>query len=204
MDERQALIPFVIMPTPDLSAELHAALLEIYNVRAYGRYGLSQVNQLLHAVQSGALARSRQLPVTLVVAALLHDVGHMVHDLGEHPAADGIDDRHESVGAEWLKRYFGPAVVEPVRLHVAAKRYLCTVEHGYHAKLSDDSIESLALQGGPMSAEEASAFEKEVFWKEAVALRRIDEIAKDPRGPMPLFATFLGDIEAVRRESPAT
>jgi len=191
------------MPNPDLSAELHAALLEIYNVRAYGRYGLSQVNQLLHAVQSAALAKSRQLPVTLVVAALLHDVGHMVHDLGEHPAAQGIDDRHESVGAEWLKRYFGPAVVEPVRLHVAAKRYLCAVERGYHAKLSDDSIESLALQGGPMSADEVVAFEKEVFWKEAVALRRIDEIAKDPRGPMPLFATFLGDVAAARRESPA-
>lgn len=188
------------MPTPDLSDELHAALLKIYNVRAYSRYGLSQVNQLLHAVQSGALAKSRQFPVTLVVAALLHDIGHMVHGLGEHPAAQGIDDRHESVGAEWLKRYFGPAVVEPVRLHVAAKRYLCAAEHGYHAKLSDDSIESLALQGGPMSTEEASAFENEVFWKEAVALRRIDEIAKDPRGPMPLFATFLGDIEAARRE----
>jgi len=191
------------MPTPDLSAELHAALLEIYNVRAYSRYGLSKVNQLLHAVQSGALAKSRQLPVTLVVAALLHDVGHMVHGLGEHPAAQGIDDHHESVGAAWLKRYFGPAVVEPVRLHVAAKRYLCTVERGYHAKLSDDAIESLALQGGPMSAEEVSAFEREIFWKEAVALRRIDEIAKDPSGAMPLFATFLGDVAAARRESPA-
>jgi predicted HD phosphohydrolase len=197
-------LPFTTMQTPDLSAELHAALLEIYNVRAYGRYGLSKVNQLLHAVQSGSLAKSQQLPRTLVVAALLHDIGHMVHDLGEHPAAQGIDDCHENVGAAWLKRYFGPAVVEPVRLHVAAKRYLCTVERGYHAKLSADSIESLALQGGPMSAEEASAFEKETFWKEAVALRRIDEVAKDPHGPMPLFATFLGDIEAVRRAHPAS
>jgi len=185
------------------SAALHAELAEVYDVRAHGRYGLSQVNQLMHAVQSGALARARNLPPTLVVAALLHDLGHMVHDLGEHPAAAGIDDRHEDIAARWLARFFGPEVVEPVRLHVAAKRYLCAVEKDYAGQLSGDSIESLALQGGPMSADEIRAFESEPYWREAVALRRIDEAAKDPDGPLPPFASFRDDIDLAFVMSPA-
>lgn len=172
---------------------------DIYDVRALRRYGLSRINQLMHAVQSGALARERGLPPSLVVACLLHDIGHMVHDLGEHPAADGIDDCHETVGAGWLDRHFGPAVVEPVRLHVAAKRYLCAREAGYFATLSDDSVESLALQGGPMSVEEVSRFEALPYWEDAVSLRRIDERAKDPEGPMPPFASFRGEIEYALR-----
>ena len=183
------------MNTPSTPAELHAALIEIYVMRAQGRYGLAQVNQRAHAVQSGALARQQRLPASLVVAALLHDIGHMVHDLGHHPAAEGIDDRHEDVGARWLSRYFGPAVCEPVRLHVAAKRYLCSIDVAYHARLTSDSVESLALQGGPMSPEETIAFRQETFWREAVMLRKIDEAAKDPDGPMPLFGAFWFDIE---------
>jgi predicted HD phosphohydrolase len=185
------------------SARLHAELAEIYDVRAQGRYGLSQVNQLMHAVQAGALARQFNHPPTLVVAALLHDLGHMVHALGEHPAAAGIDDRHEEVGARWLACYFGPDVVEPVRLHVAAKRYLCATEADYFGQLSDDSIESLALQGGPMTAEEIHRFETAPFWREAVSLRRLDEAAKDPNGPLPPFASFRDDIDLAFAMSPA-
>jgi predicted HD phosphohydrolase len=184
-------------------AELFAALSEIYDVRAHGRYGLSQVNQLLHAVQAGALMESDGAPASLVVAALLHDIGHMVHTLGEHPAALGIDDRHEDMGARWLARYFGPAVVEPVRLHVAAKRYLCTTEPTYFSGLARDSVESLALQGGPMSPAEVLQFEGLPFWEEAVALRRVDEAAKDPNGPAPAFSSFRGVIAGALRASPA-
>lgn len=179
------------------AAELRAELDEIYGVRAQGQYGLTQVNQLMHAVQSGALARDGGCHASLVVAALLHDVGHMVHDLGEHPAAEGIDDRHEVIAAGWLARYFGPSVVEPVRLHVAAKRYLCAVEPDYFGKLSRDSVESLALQGGPMSPPEVAAFETRPYWRDAVALRRIDDAAKDPRGPLPPMSGFLPLIEEV-------
>lgn len=169
-------------------------LISIYDGRATGRYGLSQINQLAHAVQSGYHARNKGLPTSVVVAALLHDIGHMVHDLGDHPAALGIDDKHEEIGAEWLQRYFGPDVTEPIRLHVAAKRYLCTVEADYFSKLSKDSIESLNLQGGTMSRVEIDEFEKEQFWSEAVALRRIDEIAKDPNAPTPKFVEFSNEI----------
>lgn len=166
----------------------------IYESRAHGQYGLTLVNQRAHAVQSGYHARVLGLPASQIVASLLHDIGHMIHNLGEHPAARGLDDRHEDLGAAWLATRFSPVVSEPVRLHVAAKRYLCTVEADYRSRLSDDSIESLALQGGDMSVDELSAFEAESFQREAVALRRIDELAKDPRGPMPSFAEFHQDI----------
>ncbi len=179
------------------AAELRAELDEIYEVRAHGQYGLSQINQLMHAVQSASLAQSRHCAPALVVAALLHDVGHMVHDLGEHPAAEGIDDMHELVSAKWLERYFGAEVVEPVRLHVAAKRYLCAVEPTYNARLSKDSVESLALQGGSMAKEEIEAFERQPYWQDAVTLRRIDDDAKDPRGAFPALSSFWPTIEQV-------
>jgi predicted HD phosphohydrolase len=169
-------------------------LTAIYDGRATGQYGLTLINQRAHAVQSGYHARAQGLPAAIVVAALLHDIGHMVHDLGEHPAALGIDDQHETIGANWLQRYFGPDVTEPIRLHVAAKRYLCTVEPGYFDKLSDDSIESLAIQGGKMSEDEVAAFTQEPHWEGTVALRRIDELAKDPNGPMPQFGEFSVEI----------
>jgi phosphonate degradation associated HDIG domain protein len=178
---------------------LLAALDEVFELRARGRYGLSDVSQRAHALQAGRHAREQGLSAALTVAALLHDVGHMVHELGEHPAARGVDDRHEAVGAAWLARWFGPAVVEPVRLHVAAKRWLCAVEPGYFERLTRDSVESLALQGGPMSPDEVAAFERLPYWRDAVALRRLDERAKDPDAPTPEFADFRGEILAALR-----
>jgi len=169
-------------------------LKEIYEGRATGPYGLTLINQRAHAVQSGYHARAQGLGASLVVAALLHDIGHMVHSLGEHPAALGIDDGHEELGANWLGEHFGPEVTEPIRLHVAAKRYLCIVEDGYFDKLTQDSIESLQLQGGPMSKDEVTVFQATPYWKEAVVLRRIDELAKDPLGPMPEFDKFAPEI----------
>lgn len=94
-------------------------------------------------------------PPALIAAALMHDIGHLVHDLGDNPAEDGIDDRHEDLGHAWLAKYFAPDVSEPVRLHVAAKRYLCATEADYFDKLSPDSVLSLSLQGGPMSPEKS-------------------------------------------------
>lgn len=185
-------------PTP-AEARIVDALAEIYEGRAGRPYGLARINQRMHAVQAGWLARAHGGGPALVVAALLHDIGHMVHDLGEHPAARGVDDRHEKIGADWLARMFGAAVVAPVRWHVAAKRYLCATEPGYAARLSPDSIESLALQGGPMCADEVDAFERLPYWSDAVALRRIDEAAKDPDGPCPGFRSFAPEIVAALR-----
>ena len=115
------------------------------------RYGLEDVSQLQHALQSAWFAEQEGGDASLITAALLHDIGHMVHDLGENPAAAGVDDRHEEQGQLFLQRWFGPEVTEPVRLHVAAKRFLCATEPEYFGTLAPDSVLSLSLQGGPMS-----------------------------------------------------
>jgi len=172
---------------------------ELYALRAGNRYGLAAINQRAHALQAAQLARAAGLSDALVVAALLHDIGHMVHSLGEHPAAVGVDDHHELIGADWLQPWFGQDVTEPIRLHVQAKRYLCSVEPGYFESLSPDSVESLALQGGRMSDTEVAAFRMTPGWKDAVALRRIDERAKDPSVVTPDFDAFVGSIRACAR-----
>lgn len=170
---------------------------DIYANRATKRYGLSDVSQLQHALQSATLAEQQGEPAALIVAALVHDVGHMVHDLGEDPASAGIDDRHEELGAAWLASHFGPEVAEPVRLHVPAKRYLCAVDPGYFSLLAEDSVRSLALQGGPMSPEEVAEFERNPHAQAAVRLRRIDEAAKDPQAVTPTVDHFMRYVDQV-------
>ena len=128
--------------------------------RGNGRYGLSAVSQLEHALQSAALAAERNLGDEIVVAALFHDLGHLLVGRDVDLASQGIDDVHEETGARTLERLFGCGVAEPVRLHVAAKRYLCGVNPAYYDKLSEDSRQSLALQGGPMTAGEIAAFDR--------------------------------------------
>jgi predicted HD phosphohydrolase len=109
---------------------------------------------------------------------LLHDVGHLIHGLGEHIADEGVDSRHEEAGCAWLSRNFGPTVTEPIRLHVAAKRYLCAVEPAYQASLSPASLQSLHLQGGAMTATEVKTFEDNAHYLDAVRLRHYDDQAK--------------------------
>ncbi|HZQ01621.1 MAG TPA: HD domain-containing protein [Reyranella sp.] len=178
---------------------LRQELLTIFTGRATRRYGLSAVNQLQHALQAATHAESDGCSPATVLAALLHDVGHMIHALGEDPAGRGIDDVHEELGAKWLADRFGPDVCEPVRLHVAAKRYLCGTEADYFGKLSADSVRSLGLQGGPMSADEVEAFRKLPYHEEAVRLRRYDEAAKDPAAATPDFDHFLRHVAACRK-----
>ncbi len=171
--------------TPDME------LREIFGDRARKRYGLAAINQLQHALQSATLAERQDEARAMIVAALLHDVGHMIHPFGEAPAAEGIDDHHEICGADWLAARFGPEVSEPVRLHVAAKRFLVATEPAYRARLSSDSLRSLELQGGAMDAAEQTAFRAQPHFEAAVRLRRIDEAAKDPKAQTPDFAYFL-------------
>jgi phosphonate degradation associated HDIG domain protein len=142
------------------------------------QYGLHDVTQRQHALQSAWLAEQQGCDASLIAAALLHDIGHMVHDLGENPAAAGIDDVHEEAGQRFLAPWFGPEVTEPVRLHVAAKRYLCGTEPDYFGRLSADSVLSLTLQGGAMSETEAAAFRAAPHAEAAVQLRRFDDMAK--------------------------
>jgi gamma-butyrobetaine dioxygenase len=135
----------------------------------------------VHMRQAGALAEAAGAREPLVAAALLHDIGHLRNE---------PDSRHGAAGASWLSQWFGPAVTEPVRLHVPAKRYLCATEPGYSARLSAESVRTLAVQGGPMTAAEAAGFETLPFARDAVAVRRWDDEAKDPAVSPPEFSHF--------------
>lgn len=164
-----------------LSTSLLAAvdgILDLFRRRGDGSYFGEPVTQTQHALQCAWHAARAGAPPALVVAALLHDVGHLLHGGGEDIADRGIDARHETIGARWLARWYPATVTEPVRLHVTAKRYLCRVDSSYGARLSSASRQSLALQGGPLSDAEAEAFERQAHWREAIDLRRWDEAAK--------------------------
>jgi phosphonate degradation associated HDIG domain protein len=176
----------------------------IIDGKGHHDYGLSAVNQRAHALQAAWLAEKDGHGPALITACLLHDIGHMVHDLGEDPAAAGIDDQHEALGAAWLTRWFGPDVTEPIRLHVAAKRYLCATESDYFSKLSSDSVRSLALQGGPMSAAEVAAWRTNPHAEAAIILRRADEGAKVRGLETPPLLHFLPFVAACARPSPGS
>lgn len=146
------------------------ALYERHGGIAYGE----DVTMREHALQCAGLAQSDGAAPELVAAALLHDVGHLIEEADDEYGYH----RHDRSGAEFLAAHFPPAVVAPVRLHVAAKRYLCATENDYFARLSPASVHSLEMQGGPMSRDEARAFESEPHHEAAVRLRRWDEDAK--------------------------
>jgi phosphonate degradation associated HDIG domain protein len=151
---------------------------ELLVTRGQGMYFGEAVSELEHALQAAYFAERDGAGDALVVAALLHDVGHLLHGQGEDVAQRRIDARHEEAGCAWLSSHFGPAVTEPVRLHVAAKRYLCRVDPAYRAAISAASVQSLGLQGGPMDAAEAVEFERNPWQRDAVRLRRYDDQAK--------------------------
>ena len=157
-----------------------AALFERFLARGKGAYTLSQVSQLEHGLQAAALAQERKLGDVLTIAALFHDLGHLPSATNISLAERGIDDRHEHASARILERVFGQGVSEPVRLHVLAKRYLCTVEEGYLESLDGDSQCSLAVQGGALTASEIASFKSERYFRKSLDLRRIDDDAKVP------------------------
>ena len=173
-----------------------AEIFDLLQNRADASYGLAGLTQRQHALQSAMFAESDRLPSAMIAAALMHDIGHLIHQLGDYPAAAGIDDRHEDAGNRYLVRWFPPEVTEPIRLHVAAKRYLCATEPGYFGKLSADSVLSLSLQGGTMSQPEVDAFRLLPHWREAVQLRRYDEAAKEKDLETPPVTHFLPHVAA--------
>ena len=170
-----------------------------------------------HMLQAGALAEAAGAAGALVAAALLHDIGHLRGEPGAGTARGvrggdaigdsivpraGTDTGHGESGARWLSQWFGEAVTEPVRLHVAAKRYLCAVEPGYLGLLSAESVRSLRRQGGPMTAAEAAAFDALPHARDAVAVRCWDEAAKDPAVTPPELSHFVTLLGALVRPTP--
>jgi gamma-butyrobetaine dioxygenase len=148
------------------------------------------VSMAQHMLQAGTLALDEGAPDALVAAALLHDVGHFTGALTGTDLMAGRDNRHDGAGASWLAQWFGPEVCEPVRLHVAAKRYLCAVDAAYKHLLSPASVYTMSVQGGPMNDDEIRTFESSPYAQDAVAVRRWDDRAKDPTAATRTFDEF--------------
>ncbi|HKX41750.1 MAG TPA: HD domain-containing protein [Burkholderiaceae bacterium] len=168
------------------------------------RHGASQysgepVTQLQHALQTAHLAEQSGASDELVTACLLHDVGHLLNDQGrgfdDTPTLRGVDDTHQYFALPFLRGLFPGAVLDAIKLHVDAKRYLCQANPDYYAKLSDDSRRSLALQGGVFSTEQSTAFLAQTGARDAVLLRQWDDLAKQADLETPSLAHFLACAE---------
>ncbi len=154
-------------------------IFDLFRRQGHLKYG-EDVSQLTHALQAAHFAREQNATPSEVVATLLHDIGHLWESDSKGAASLGYDARHEDLGDQFLRRHFSKAITEPVRLHVAAKRYLCAIDPTYSPTLTRASLESLALQGGPMSVKEVEEFRSNPHYKSAVRLRKWDDLGKEP------------------------
>ena len=154
-------------------------------------YSGEGVTQLEHALQAAQLAEQSGAPATLVTAAFLHDLGHLLNLQGETPTERGVDDQHQYFAIPFIRPLFPAAVVEAIRLHVDAKRALCALEPEYYANLSEDSKRSLTLQGGIFGRQETGLFLAKPFAAEAMQVRRWDDAAKVPGATTPSIGHYL-------------
>ena len=183
----------------------HAVVDEVFRLmeeRGGSAYIGEPVSQLEHALQTADLAARANSAPALIVAALLHDVGHLLDDGAEDAARSGIDARHEESGYQWLLARFAATVADPVRAHVDAKRFLCSVSPEYLAGLSPASFHSLSMQGGPFSPEEARAFAELPWYRDAVRLRQWDDRAKIPNLAVPGLDHYRDLLAAVALPRP--
>jgi phosphonate degradation associated HDIG domain protein len=171
----------------------------LFSRHGAGAYYGESVSMLEHALQAAHFAREDGAPPQLIVAALLHDVGHLLEDVPDDIAQWTQDAHHEAVGGAWLARRFGEAVSDPVRLHVPAKRYLCATDATYLQQLSPASVITLQLQGGPMSAAEMATFEAEPAYREAVRVRLCDDRGKVAGLQTASLASYRPLIEGLAR-----
>ena len=168
---------------------------ELFSRRGGEAYFGERVSMAEHGLQAAHFAQACGAAPSLIVASLLHDIGHLVDDVPDDLRDWVSDARHEESGSAWLAKYFGPAVCDPVRLHVPAKRYLCATDPAYFSQLSPASVHTLALQGGPMSHAEVAAFEQEPFFRDAVLLRKWDDQGKVAGLVTPSLESFMSLIE---------
>lgn len=178
---------------------LSGEILNLYQARGSVAYFGERVSMTEHGLQAAHFAQVAQASESLVVAALLHDIGHLLEIVPDAIEDWVHDSRHELGGARWLTARFDAAVSEPVRLHVAAKRYLCATDRAYLARLSSASVHTLGLQGGTMSAEEVARFEAEPFAQQAVQLRRWDDQGKVAGLRTPTLQDYVQLIERAAR-----
>jgi len=155
------------------------------------QYSGEPVTQLEHALQTAYFAERDGADDQLITAALLHDLGHLLHDLGDTPSLRGVDDVHQYRALPFLRGLFGDDVLNAIKLHVDAKRFLCAIQPEYHARLSDDSKRSLLLQGGIFSDAAAADFIRQPGAERAVQLRLWDDAAKDATLTTPTLEYFM-------------
>jgi phosphonate degradation associated HDIG domain protein len=165
-------------------------IVRLYETRGAAQYGSEAVSQLEHALQCAALAERAHAAPALVAASLLHDLGHLLAE-APHETGRDVDDVHQYLAIPFLRGVFPDAVLEPMRLHVDAKRYLCRAEPAYRDALSPASKHSLDLQGGAFSHTEAGRFIERPFARDAVALRRWDDLAKVAGAGTPVLAHYV-------------
>jgi phosphonate degradation associated HDIG domain protein len=176
-------------------------IFSIYARRGSAAYFGESVTMTEHGLQAAYFAQASDAPDALVVAALLHDIGHLIESVPDDIADWKTDACHELSGSRWLASRFGPEVCEPVRLHVPAKRYLCATDSAYFSRLSSASVLTLTLQGGPMSPAEAAAFEAEPYCREAVLVRQWDDQGKIAGLRTPDFGHYRALIERLAATS---
>ncbi len=171
----------------------------LINTQGSKQYGGEAVSQLEHALQCAYLAECAQETEETIVAAFLHDIGHLLSagKVDTPIIDDQTDDLHQYIALPFIRTLFSDAVLEPIKLHVDAKRYLCAVDNGYWSTLSDASKKSLALQGGTYSDQEAAAFESNIYGQQAVRLRRYDDLAKTPGAITPDLSHYLAIMHRV-------
>jgi phosphonate degradation associated HDIG domain protein len=174
----------------------------LYLLHGSAQYGGEAVSQLQHALQCASLAENSRSSPELICAALLHDLGHLLQSTTsneDHEIKPATDDLHQYLVVPFLRGVFPDEVIEPIKLHVDAKKYLCAVDDVYWAGLSAASKHSLALQGGPYTEDEAAEFIKQPYAQDAVNLRRWDDLAKEPQANPPEWAHYLAMLEGVRQ-----
>jgi phosphonate degradation associated HDIG domain protein len=170
--------------------EIAEEVLALFQRRGDSAYFGEHVSMTEHSLQAAYFAREESAPDSLVLAALLHDVGHLVEEVPDELADWTADAHHEETGARWLASRFAPEVCAPVRLHVAAKRYLCTTDPNYVSMLSQSSVVTLQLQGGGMRPDEVLQFETQPCFREAIRLRRWDDQGKVAGLKTPALAEY--------------
>lgn len=174
-------------------------LADVFSRRGAESYLGEEVSMAQHMLQAAQEAELSQAGPHLVVAALLHDIGHFANEIPDSVLMKGTDNYHEEAGANFLAGYFPPSVTEPIRQHVATKRYLCATDPGYFSRLSEASVYTLKLQGGQMDQEDVAKFEKSAQLDSCIKLRIWDDAAKDPDKKHPDFCYYRDLVQSLVR-----
>ena len=172
----------------------------IFDRRGDEEYLGEPVTMGQHMLQGATLAEEAGQPDQIIVAALLHDIGHFTSEFGTFTMEDTEDRFHEDAGAQVLEKFFPKVISDCCRFHVAAKRYLCATDPEYFSKLSEASLHSLSLQGGPMSSDEISKFEENPNLEKIITVRHLDDAGKDPNLETPDFWHFAPKVQSMVKQ----